>query len=54
MKKQLLATIIGLNITAAAQAATPSLEEMWQVIQQQQSEIASLKQQLRDNDTRLQ
>ena len=54
MKKQLLATIIGLNITAVAQAATPSLEEMWQVIQQQQSEIASLKQQLRDNDTRLQ
>lgn len=54
MKKQLLATIIGLNITAAAQAATPSLEEMWQVIQQQQSEIAALKQQLRDNDTRLQ
>ena len=54
MKKQLLATIIGLNITAVAQAATPSLEEMWQVIQQQQSEIAALKQQLRDNDTRLQ
>ena len=54
MKKQLLATIIGLNITAAAQAATPSLEEMWQVIQQQQSEIASLKQQLRNNDARLQ
>ena len=54
MKKQLLATIIGLNITAAAQAATPSLEEMWQVIQQQQSEIASLKQQLRNNDARIQ
>ncbi|EAS47091.1 hypothetical protein GB2207_10758 [marine gamma proteobacterium HTCC2207] len=54
MKKQLLATIIGLNITAVVQAATPSLEEMWQLIQQQQGEIATLKEQLRDNDARIQ
>ena len=54
MKKQLLATIIGLNITAVAQAATPSLEQMWQLIQQQQGEIATLKEQLRDNDARIQ
>jgi hypothetical protein len=54
MKKQLLATVIGLNITAVAQAATPSLEEMWQLIQQQQGEIATLKEQLRDNDARIQ
>ncbi len=53
MKKQLLATFIGLNISAAAQAATPSMEEMWQLIQQQQSEIAELKQQLSDNDARI-
>jgi hypothetical protein len=54
MKKQLLAAIIGLNITAVAQAATPSLEEMWQLIQQQQGEIATLKEQLRNNDARIQ
>jgi hypothetical protein len=54
MKKQLLATIIGLNLTAAAQAATPSMEKMWQIIQQQQGEIATLKDQLRTNDARIQ
>jgi hypothetical protein len=54
MKKQLLAAIIGLNITAVAQAATPSWEEMWQLIQQQQGEIATLKEQLRNNDARIQ
>jgi len=54
MKKQLLATIIGLNLTAAAQAATPNMEEMWEMIQQQQGEIATLKEQLRNNDARIQ
>lgn len=53
MKKHLLATFIGLNMTAAAQAATPTMEEMWQLIQQQQSEIAELKQQLNNNDARI-
>ncbi len=54
MKKQLLATIIGLNLTAAAQAATPSMEQIWEMIQQQQGEIATLKEQLRSNDARIQ
>ena len=54
MKKQILAIIIGVNITAVAQAATPSLEEMWQLIQQQQGEIATLKEQLRNNNARIQ
>jgi hypothetical protein len=54
MKKQFLATIVGLNITAVAQAATPSMEEMWEMIQQQQGEIAALKEQLRSNDARIQ
>ena len=52
MKKHLLATFIGLNMTAAAQAATPTMEEMWQLIQQQQSEIAELKHQLNIYDER--
>lgn len=53
MKKQLLAAFIGLNITAAAQAATPSAEEMWEIIQQQQEQISTLKEQLSNNDSRL-
>ena len=53
MKKQLLATFIGLNLTAAAQAAAPTAEEMWSIIQQQQKEISELKSQLEKNDSRL-
>ncbi len=53
MKKQLLAAFIGLNITAVAQAATPSAEEMWEIIQQQQEQISTLKEQLSINDSRL-
>ena len=53
MKKQLLAAFIGLNITAVAQAATPSAEEMWEIIQQQQEQISTLKEQLSNNDSRL-
>jgi malonyl CoA-acyl carrier protein transacylase len=53
MKKQLLATLIGLNITAAAQAATPSTDEMWAIIQQQQEQIATLVEQLSQNNSRL-
>ncbi|MCB1668723.1 MAG: porin [Pseudomonadales bacterium] len=52
MKKQLLATIIGLNaaaLTASASAATPSMEEMWELIQQQQAEIQTLKAELGKN-----
>jgi len=36
MNKKLLALVIGLNLSAAAQAETPSLEKMWQLIQDQQ------------------
>jgi len=53
MKKQLLAALIGLNVTAAAQAATPSTEEMWAIIQQQQEQISTLKEQLSNNDSRI-
>lgn len=53
MKKQLLAAFIGLNITVVAQAATPSAEEMWEIIQQQQEQISTLKEQLSNNDSRL-
>jgi len=42
-----LTTGLALSLcTAAAGAATPSMEEMWTLIQQQQQEIAQLKQQL--------
>lgn len=53
MKKQLVAALIGVNISAVAQAATPSMEEMWQLIQQQQSEIAALKSQLNKSNSRI-
>lgn len=55
LKKSLLATAIGL-VAATAQAAdnTPSLEEMWQIIQSQQAEIKSLKSQLGQTDAKLQ
>ncbi|MEH6469501.1 MAG: porin, partial [Porticoccus sp.] len=52
MYKKLLATIIGLNIAAAAHA-TPSLEEMWTLIQQQQTEITQLKAELSSTEERI-
>ncbi|MBQ0712480.1 MAG: porin, partial [Porticoccus sp.] len=52
MYKKLLATIIGLNIAVAAQA-TPSLEEMWILIQQQQAEITLLKTELSSTEERI-
>ncbi|MDX2350162.1 MAG: porin [Porticoccus sp.] len=52
MYKKLLATIIGLNIAVAAQA-TPSLEEMWILIQQQQAEITQLKTELSSTEERI-
>ncbi|MGV6807463.1 MAG: porin [bacterium] len=54
MNKQLLATVIGLAAAANVAASTPSLEEMWQIIQQQQTEIASLKSQLAGTQQRVQ
>lgn len=53
MIKQILATLLGLSLVATAQGATPTHEEMWAIIQQQQEEIASLKNQLTKNDYRL-
>ena len=50
MNKKLLALMIGLNLTVTAQAETPDLEKMWQIIQQQQAEIAALKGQLQETD----
>jgi len=33
MYKKILALAIGLNLTATAQAETPTLKQMWQIIQ---------------------
>ncbi len=43
MKKTLLAIALGLGSIQAFAQATPSMEEMWQIIQQQQAEIKALK-----------
>jgi len=53
MKKLLLAILIGLSFAAATQAATPSTEEMWKIIQKQQAEISALQNQLNKNNSRL-
>ena len=50
MNKKLLALAIGVNLTATAQAETPTLEQMWQMIQNQQAEIAELKSQLKETE----
>jgi hypothetical protein len=42
MKKRIAGLLLGLYTTTAI-AATPSVEEMWAIIQQQQAEIAELK-----------
>lgn len=51
LKTILLATVVAVA-SLGAQAA-PSLDEMWEVIQQQQAEIAELKAQLNKTDTKL-
>jgi len=43
MKKSLLALALAGLYAGSASAATPSIEEMWQIIQQQQAEISRLK-----------
>ena len=50
MKKLIAGVILGLVTTAAAAATTPTMEEMWAIIQQQQAEIAQLKAQLASAD----
>ena len=52
MRKTLLASLVSLSATTA-QAQTPNLEEMWQIIQQQQAEIANLKSQLSASKQRI-
>ncbi|MCF7982622.1 MAG: porin [Pseudomonadales bacterium] len=53
MKKHLLALSIAGLCAGNLNAATPSVEEMWEIIQQQQSEIQRLKSQLTKTDERL-
>ena len=51
MKKTTAGLLLGLfTTTAVAATPTPSLEEMWAIIQQQQAEIAQLKTQLASAD----
>ena len=57
MNKKLLALVVGMNVsmaTAAAAAETPSREQLWNMVQQQQAEIAALKDQLSESNSRLQ
>ena len=51
-KKTLLALAIS-TVALSAQAETPSLEEMWALIQSQQAEISSLKAQLNKTESKL-
>lgn len=54
-KKTVMAMAIGVaSVSAQAAQATPSLEEMWQLIQQQQAEISSLKSQLNKAESKIQ
>ncbi len=50
MKKGMAGLVFGLFTMQAAAASTPTLEEMWAIIQQQQTEIAQLKAQLASAD----
>ena len=52
MNKKLLAAIVAINVAAGAQAA-PSLEEMWELVQKQQAEIAQLNAQLEKTEQRI-
>ncbi len=56
MYKKSLAAAVALSISAMAAevVAAPSVEEMWQIIQQQQAEIDRLKSQQSKTDTKLQ
>ena len=55
MNKKLLALVVGMTLSTAATAAeTPNLEQLWNMVQQQQAEIAALKDQLGESNARLQ
>lgn len=53
MKKQLIALSITAAISSTALAATPSAEEMWNIIQQQQQQIEQLQSQLRNSNEKI-
>lgn len=51
---RVLPTVLAMAISAAATAAAPSPEEMWALIQKQQTEIEALKRRLSEADNRIQ
>ncbi len=53
MKKTLLAVALGLGSLQAFGQQTPSMDEMWQIIQQQQAEIKALKGQLNNAENKV-
>lgn len=53
LKKSFLAAAVGLATLSAQAAETPSMEEMWKLIQQQQAEIQNLKSQLNQAETKI-
>lgn len=53
MKKLFTAALLSAPLTVAAAQDTPSTEEMWRIIQQQQTQIESMKQKLEENKQRL-
>lgn len=53
MYKKTLLAFAGLCLATTTQAASPSLDEMWALVQQQQAEIAQLKSQLNATEQRV-
>lgn len=53
MQPKTLLALATIGLAGTAQAASPSLEEMWDLIQKQQAEIAQLKSQLSDTEQRV-
>lgn len=53
MQPKTLLALAAIGLAGTAQAASPSLEEMWDLIQKQQAEIAQLKSQLNDTEQRV-
>ena len=55
MKKHLLTAIIGVSVIAAqgVKAETPTLEQLWEVIQQQEQEIEALKKEQAETDVKI-
>jgi len=53
MYKKTLLAAAAIGLASTAQAAAPSLEEMWELVQKQQAEIAQLKSQLSETEQRV-